>query len=82
MVRLNRAVAVAELQGAAEALASLEGLGPFEDYAPWHAVRAELFRRLGRREEARAAYDRILALGPGPAERLWLQRRRAGLDAP
>jgi RNA polymerase sigma-70 factor (ECF subfamily) len=39
-------------------------------------VRADLLARLGRREAALAAYDRALELGPQPAERLWLARRR------
>jgi RNA polymerase sigma-70 factor (ECF subfamily) len=42
----------------------------------FHAVRADLLARLGRRDEALAAYDRALDLEPGPAERLWLIRRR------
>ncbi len=84
VVRLNRAVALAEVAGPAAALAAVECLDRrrLEDYAPWHAVRAEIFRRLGRRAQAREAYDRVLALGPGPAERLWLERRRAALGTP
>jgi RNA polymerase sigma-70 factor (ECF subfamily) len=80
VVRLNRAVATAEVHGPALALAEVEGLDPaaFRDFGPYHAVRADLLARLGRGDEALAAYDRALALDPAPAERLWLERRRAG----
>lgn len=78
VVRLNRAVAVAEVEGPAAALADLDGLanGRLEAFQPWHAVRADLLRRLGRVEESRAAYDRAIQLAPGPAERAWLAARR------
>lgn len=80
MVRLNRAVAVAEVEGPALALAlaEVDGLdsASFRDFGPFHAVRADLLARLGRGGEAIAAYDRALALDPAPAERLWLERRR------
>ena len=78
VVRLNRAVAVAEVAGPALALAEVDRLDPgaFRDFGPFHAVRADLLARLGRRGEAVAAYDRALALDPAPAERLWLERRR------
>jgi len=81
VVRLNRAVALAEVAGPAAALAQVEGLGPagLADFAPFHALRADLLARLGRAGEARAAYDRALALDPGPAERMWLERRRHAL---
>jgi RNA polymerase sigma-70 factor (ECF subfamily) len=79
VVRLNRAVAVAEVSGPAQALAEVDGLDPavLGDFGPFHAVRADLLARLGRGGEALAAYDRALALDPAPAERLWLERRRA-----
>ena len=57
IVRLNRAIAVAELDGPAVALAEVEGL-PLEGYHAFHATRADLLRRLGRTGESRAAYDR------------------------
>jgi RNA polymerase sigma-70 factor (ECF subfamily) len=81
IVRLNRAVAAAEVEGAAAALREVEGLGTraFAAYLPFHAVRADLLRRLGRFEEAASAYDAALAIGPSPAERIWLERRRASL---
>ena len=81
VVRLNRAVALAEVAGPVAALAQVEGLDPagLADFAPFHALRADLLARLGRAGEARAAYDRALALDPGPAERMWLERRRHAL---
>jgi RNA polymerase sigma-70 factor (ECF subfamily) len=83
VVRLNRAVALAEVSGPGAALAeinSLDGLG-FAAFLPYHAVRADLLRRCGHRAEAIAAYDAALALDPAPAERLWLARRRDELNA-
>jgi RNA polymerase sigma-70 factor (ECF subfamily) len=81
VVRLNRAVALAEVAGPVAALAQVETLDPtgLADFAPFHALRADLLARLGRAGEARAAYDRALALDPGPAERMWLERRRHAL---
>ena len=77
-VRVNRAVALAEVVGPEAALGELDALdvARLAGFQPFHAVRAELLARLGRREEALAAYDRALALGPAEAERLWLVRRR------
>ncbi|WP_211107256.1 tetratricopeptide repeat protein [Azospirillum thermophilum] len=77
-MRLNRAVPLAEVAGPAAALAELEALdaGRLGGVLPYHAVRADLLRRLGRRAEALAAYDAALALDPTPAERRWLERRR------
>ena len=82
VVRLNRAVAVAEVSGPAVALAEVDWLDSttLRDFGPFHAVRADLLARLGRGGEAVAAYDRALAVDPAPAERLWLERRR-GLAA-
>jgi RNA polymerase sigma-70 factor (ECF subfamily) len=78
IVALNRAVAVAELDGPAVALAEVDRL-PLESYHPWHATRADLLRRLGRSAEARAAYDAALALTDNEAERAYLTRRRGQL---
>ena len=75
IVRLNRAIAVAELDGPEVALAEVEGL-PLEGYHPFHATRAELLRRLGRSQEARAAYDRAIGLAGNTAETAYLIRRR------
>ena len=78
VTRLNRAVALAEVEGAAAGLAQVDALaGPqAERWLPWHAARAHLLARLGRGAEAALAFDAALALGPAPAERLYLQARR------
>jgi RNA polymerase sigma-70 factor (ECF subfamily) len=75
IVRLNRAIAVAELDGAEVALAELDGLA-LAGYHAYHATRAELLRRLDRREESLAAYDRAIALAGNSAETAYLIRRR------
>ncbi len=79
VVRLNRAVALAEVEGLAAALAELEALEgkAMARFAPYHAVRADFMRRAGRASEAREAYRATLALDPAAAERLWLERRLA-----
>lgn len=74
VVALNRAVAVAEVEGPAAALTLVEGL-ELGDYPPWHAVRADLLRRLGLRAEADAAYARAAELAPTEGERLFLEGR-------
>jgi RNA polymerase sigma-70 factor (ECF subfamily) len=81
IVRLNRAIAVAELDGPEVALAQVAGL-PLEGYHPFHAARADLLRRLGRTAESRAAYDRALALAGNTAETAYLSRRRDQLVDP
>jgi RNA polymerase sigma-70 factor (ECF subfamily) len=75
IVRLNRAIAIAELDGPEVALAEVDGL-PLENYHAFHATRADLLRRLGRSEESRAAYDRAIALAGNTAETAYLIRRR------
>lgn len=84
IVRLNRAVAVAEVVGVPAALEEVAALdsASLAAFAPFHAVRADLLARAGRVGEARAAYDAVLALLPPPAERLWLERKRAALTLP
>jgi RNA polymerase sigma-70 factor (ECF subfamily) len=80
VVALNRAIAVAEVDGAAAGLREVERLGAALDgYHPFHATRAELLRRLGRAADARAAYDRAIELAGNSAERAYLARRRAEL---
>jgi len=81
IVRLNRAIAVAELDGPEVALAELDGL-PLEDYHAFHAARADLLRRLGRSEESRSAYDRAIELAGNTAETAYLTRRRDQLAGP
>jgi RNA polymerase sigma-70 factor (ECF subfamily) len=84
IVALNRAVAVAELDGPAVALATVERLGEALDgYHAFHATRADLLRRLDRGAEARGAYDRAIALAGNSAETAYLTRRRGvSPDAP
>ena len=80
VVELGRAVAVAEASGPAAGLAVVEGLASeLGDYRYLHATRGELLRRLDRRDEARVAYERALALAHDDAERRLLQRRLAEL---
>jgi RNA polymerase sigma-70 factor, ECF subfamily len=74
VVLLNRAVAVAEADGPAPALALVDQLD-LPDYQYWHSTRAELLRRLGRPDEARTAYRRALELARTVPERRYLQRR-------
>jgi RNA polymerase sigma-70 factor (ECF subfamily) len=78
VVALNRAVAVAELDGPEVALAEVDRLG-LTSYHAWHATRADLLRRLGRSTEARAAYDAAIATTANEAERAYLSRRRGTL---
>ncbi len=80
VVELNRAVAVAEVDGPAAALTLLEGL-PLEDYRYFHSTRADLLRRLGRYEDARCAYTRALELAQTDPERRFLAGRLAAFGA-
>ncbi|HEY7430072.1 MAG TPA: RNA polymerase sigma factor [Streptosporangiaceae bacterium] len=84
VVALNRAVAVAEVHSPAAALALLDGLAgrPLDGYYLFHAIRADLLRRLGREEEARGAYDAAIERSDNAAERDFLRRRRAALTPP
>ncbi|HVX43092.1 MAG TPA: DUF6596 domain-containing protein [Mycobacteriales bacterium] len=80
IVALNRAIAVAELDGPVVALAAVEALGgELDGYHAFHATRADLLRRLGRSQEARAAYDRAIGLAGNTAEVAALTRRRGQL---
>ncbi|MGA5821309.1 RNA polymerase sigma factor [Kitasatospora sp. NPDC094028] len=78
VIALNRAVAVAEVDGPAVALARIDAL-PLEGYHAWHAARADLLRRLGRSAEARRAYDAAIDTTRNPGERAFLTRRRGSL---
>ncbi|MEV4719600.1 sigma-70 family RNA polymerase sigma factor [Micromonospora noduli] len=78
VVALNRAVAVAEVHGPAVALAALEGID-LPSYHRLPATRAELLARLGRNDEAMAAYDQAAALATNETERAYLQTRRTEL---
>ena len=74
VVELNRAVAVAEVEGPDAALHLVDRL-PLSGYRYYHATRADLLRRLGRRDEARAEYTRALESSTDEAERRFLRRR-------
>jgi len=80
VVELNRAVAVAELEGPEAGLAILDGL-PLGHYRYFHSARAELLRRAGRADEARLAYGRALELAQTDAERRSLNDQLARLPA-
>jgi RNA polymerase sigma-70 factor (ECF subfamily) len=83
VVELNRAVAVAMADGPDAGLAlvdALDGSGRLDGYHLLPATRADLLRRLGRPDEAAAAYRRALALAPSDAERRYLTRRLAEVD--
>lgn len=81
-VRINRAVAVAEVQGPEPALRDLERVDceKLAAFAPYHAVRADLLARAGRRGDARQAYETVLSLHPPPAEERWIRRKLTMLD--
>lgn len=79
VVRLNRAVAVAERDGPAAGLALADAIDGLADYPWWHASRAELLRRADRPVEARAAYERALSLGMSEPQSDHLRRRLAEL---
>jgi RNA polymerase sigma-70 factor (ECF subfamily) len=78
VVELNRAIAVAEAEGAEAGLEILDRLA-LDDYRYLHSTRGELLRRLGRDAEAGAAYRRALELIDDPAERRLVERRLAEL---
>jgi RNA polymerase sigma-70 factor (ECF subfamily) len=82
VVALNRAVAVAERDGPAAALELLTGLeADLDGYHLFHAARADLLQRLGRPDEATAAYDQALARTANGAEQELLLRQRAAAHA-
>jgi RNA polymerase sigma-70 factor, ECF subfamily len=79
---MNRAVAVAMRDGPQAGLALIDailGRGDLVNYHLAHAARADLYRRLGEREAARAAYERAIALTEQEPERRFLERRLASL---
>jgi RNA polymerase sigma-70 factor (ECF subfamily) len=82
VVAMNRALAVAELQGAAPALAALEEVAKdarLAQYQPYWAARADLLARTGAHGEARHAYEMAIGLERDPAVRRFLQRRQSSL---
>ena len=80
IVALNRAVAIAEVDGPGPALALVDRIA-LHDFHLFHSIRADLLRRLGRDGEALLAYDAALGLTSNAAERAFLERRRAALRA-
>jgi RNA polymerase sigma-70 factor (ECF subfamily) len=78
VVSLNRAVALAEVEGATTALATLDAID-LPDYYLLRAVKADLLSRIGENEQARSEYDAALALTSNEAERTFLARARAAL---
>jgi RNA polymerase sigma-70 factor (ECF subfamily) len=80
VVALNRAVAVAEVEGPGPALAAVDQLD-LAGYHLFHATRADLLRRLGRDDEAAAAYDEALRLVTNAAERRFLEDRRRAVTS-
>ena len=77
IVALNRAIAVAELDGPEVALAAIDRLEEkLAGYHAYHATRADLLRRLGRSQESRTAYDKAIELAGNTAEIAYLTRRR------
>ena len=84
VVELNRAVALAMRDGPAAGLAQVEAIlarGELKDYHLAHAARADLCRRLGRRAEARASYERALALARQEPERRFIRQRLGELQS-
>ena len=78
VIELNRAAAVAMYEGPAAGLVLIDSLlarGELPDYHLAHSARADLFRRLGRRDEARAAYELARALAKSDPDRHFLEKR-------
>jgi RNA polymerase sigma-70 factor (ECF subfamily) len=77
-VALNRAVVVAEVDGPQAALTLVDALD-LDGYYLFHAIRADLLRRLGRRAEAASSYEAAIARTGNASERTFLQRRHQAL---
>ncbi|MFI0846025.1 RNA polymerase sigma factor [Mesorhizobium sp. IMUNJ 23232] len=83
VVRLNQAVAVSFGEGPEAAMPMLAALAePLAAYQPFHAARADMLRRMGAHEEARAAYREAIRLSDHPRERAFLEKRMIDLPAP
>ena len=77
IVALNRAIAVAEIEGPEVALAAVDRLlDKLAGYHAYHATRADLLRRMGSNQRSRAAYDKAIELAGNSAETAYLTRRR------
>jgi RNA polymerase sigma-70 factor (ECF subfamily) len=84
VVALNRALAIAEIEGAEAGLAILEKLKDDErlaEYQPYWAARAELLVRIGKNAEAHRAYEIAIGLERDPAVRRYLQKRESALKS-
>jgi len=76
VVALNRAIAIAEIEGPGAALFALDGIAPgLDNYHLMHAARGTMLRRLGRRDAAQAAFARAVQLAPTDAERRFLAQQ-------
>ena len=78
VVALNRAVAIAQLDGPRAGLAAMDGL-QLDEYYAYHAARADLLARIGSADEAREAYEAAIRLTDNDAEQRHLRGRRDGL---
>jgi RNA polymerase sigma-70 factor, ECF subfamily len=81
VVELNRAVAIAMVEGAEPGLEAIDRIEGLDGYQHLHSARGDLLRRAGRHDEAIAAYERALALAANPVEREFLERRLDELRA-
>ena len=82
VVALNRAIALAEVPGLAAVDELSTPAGGLDGYYLFHAARADLLRRIGRDEEAAAAYDAARALTANPVEQAFLDARRTAVSGP
>ena len=75
VVELNRAVAIAMMDGPEAGLAQVDRIADLDAYLHYHSTRGDLLRRLDRHDESRAAYRRALELDPSDAERRFIEER-------
>jgi RNA polymerase sigma-70 factor (ECF subfamily) len=82
VIELNRAVAVSFAVGADEGLELLDAIerDSMEAYAPYHLARGDILRRLGRRDEARACYERALPLAQNEQVRRFIERAKCRIS--
>ena len=80
VVELNRAVAIAKAEGPEAGLEAVNSVAGLDEYRYLHSTRADLLRQLDRPQEARAAYERALTLGPKEHERRFIERRLTELS--
>ena len=81
MVELNRAVAIAMVEGPERGLAHIDRIEGLDGYQHLHSARGDLLRRAGRPGDAAAAYRRALELATNPVERAFLEERLAELGS-